>query len=198
MFTGIVEKQAKIIERQDSKDLTLIFALPVGVELKVGASVLLNGICSTITTLSNSRFTVVYMPETRKRTTVDLWRVGDLVHCELSLRVGDPIDGHFVFGHIDTVASVSKVQSVKDGYSISFTVDARWMLFIVPKGSVTIDGVGLTVVNVGARSFSVSLIPYTLQETHLGELRKGDKVNIEVDMLAKYAQKSLGKENPKQ
>lgn len=191
MFTGIVASQIRIQEKRDDGNLMIALTLPQGVSLKIGASVLLSGICSTVVKLSNKDFTVVYMPETRKKTTVDSWQVGDRVHFEESLRVGESVDGHFVFGHIDTMAIVSRVVSEKSSYDLYFSLKKRWMSFIVPKGSIAIDGVSLTVVSVDQRSFSVSLIPYTIKETHLGILKKGDSVNIEIDMLAKYAGKAV-------
>lgn len=194
MFTGIVENQVRVLKRTEDETLSITFSLPTKAKVKIGASILLNGICSTITHFSKTDFSVEYMQETRKVTTVDLWKVGDTVHFETSLRLGDTVDGHFVFGHIDTMALVLSVRNAGDFWNLDFSLDPEWLRFFVPKGSVAIDGVSLTVVNVNKRSFSVSLIPHTLKVTHLGLLKKGDKVNIEVDMLSKYAVRVLGKE----
>lgn len=210
MFTGIVEHQVKILKKIEGETLQVQFALPPKVTLKIGASVLLNGVCSTVTKVKHplrsktntspfargggkegDSFFVDYMPETRKVTTVDGWKVGELVHFETSLRVGDTLDGHFVFGHVDTVAKVLSVRNSGDFWDIDFTLDAKWLRYFVPKGSVAIDGTSLTVVNVNKNSFSVSLIPHTLKVTHLGSLAKGDRVNIEVDMMAKYAARAV-------
>ena len=245
--------------------LSFDFVLPKGVKLKIGASLLLNGICSTVTKIEDplvsktrhsplaggedeerkvlkrlssprqadissprraggegenrSTFSVDYMLETRKKTTVDAWRTGDTAHFETSLRMGDTIDGHFVFGHIDTVARVRSIRvkrrktqdarnvdkdptlpplqkgdrgGLLQGADIIFSISQKWMKYFVPKGSVAIDGVSLTVVDVGTDTFSVSLIPHTLAHTHLRNLKKGDTVNVECDMLAKYSQRMFG------
>lgn len=189
MFTGITASQIKILEKKDDGNLMFVLALPKKTKLKIGASVLLSGICSTVVSCSARSFSVVYMPETRKKTTVDAWQVGDSVHFEESLRVGDSVDGHFVFGHIDTTAVVYNVRKQESAYDLFFSLASKWMAYITSKGSIAIDGVSLTVVSVGKNTFSVSLIPYTLAETHLGTLQKGDRVNIEIDMLARYVLK---------
>lgn len=234
MFTGIVAHQVKILERNEKDGLlSFLFALPREAVVFLGASILINGVCSTVTKVNcpiikeekkeenslntpsvtslgsdvtssplqgekrrkgTSYFLVDYMPETRKKTTVDAWKTGETVHFETSLRVGDTIDGHFVFGHVDTTATVSHVRTEDDGaYDIMFRVAKDWMRYFVPKGSVAIDGTSLTVVNTEEDGFSVSLIPHTLKRTHLGALKPGSTVNIECDMLAKYAARALGK-----
>lgn len=193
MFTGIVKNEIKVLKKVEGDVLSMEFSLPPKTKLSLGASVLLNGICSTVTKFSTAKFSVDYMRETRKVTTVDAWKVGDSIHFESSLRLGDTIDGHFVFGHVDTIASVLSVRNSGEFWNIDFSLNAEWLRFFVSKGSVAIDGVSLTVVNVNKQSFSVSLIPHTLKATHLGDLKKGNKVNIEVDMLSKYAQRAFGK-----
>jgi riboflavin synthase len=197
MFTGIVNHQLKIVGLQDDGSLRKVcIQLTKGIKKpKIGASVLINGICSTVTKLSKDLvMTVEYMPETRRITTVDKWQAGGTVHYESSMKIGDTIDGHFVFGHIDSVAQVSSVSSDKGDYSLNFSINKDWMRYLVPKGSVAIDGVSLTVVSVGDDYFSVSLIPHTLDKTHLSHLKTGDMVNIEFDMLAKYAQRYVAAE----
>jgi len=193
MFTGIVQDQVRILTKEITKQgvsFTLSRPKQEGA-LKEGESVLLNGICSTVVRLTKDTFGVDYMPETRKLTTVDVWKSEDLVHFEPSLRIGDTLGGHFVFGHVDTVEKIVSLETFVDdvyGQSVELVVSLsqEGKNFLVPKGSIALDGVSLTVTKVSNQSFCVSLIPHTLERTHLGSFQKGDPINIEYDMLARY------------
>lgn len=131
------------------------------------------------------------MPETIKKTTVSFFKKGDLVNLEQSLKLSDFVDGHLVQGHIDGRGQIQEVK--KDGLSVLLKISAplALMKFIATKGSVAIDGISLTVVDVGKDWFSVSLVSYTLENTNLGKIKKGDKVNIETDVIAKYIERLI-------
>lgn len=188
MFTGIVRECVEIFDRREGNILSFDFLLPRKASVFLGESVLINGICSTVSRISPKIFSVDYMPETQRKTTVNDWKKGDILHFEPSLKAGESIGGHFVFGHIDAALSVSSVRSEKNEYTIGLSLPGEWKQFVVLKGSVALDGVSLTVSFVSPEEFFVSLIPHTLEHTHLGDLRKGDRVNVEFDILAKYAQ----------
>ena len=158
---------------------------------KIGESVLVAGICSTVTKKTSRSFTVFHMPETLAKTTSAEWKKGVQVNIEPSLKVGDDISGHIVSGHVDGVARVRSITPEGECRRILFSLSKELANYLIPKGSVAVDGVSLTVVEAGKQSFSVALIPYTLAHTTLGALRKGDVVNIEVDMMAKYIEKYL-------
>lgn len=194
MFSGIIEQRIEILDRKETGGLlSFVFRSPQGAIPKDGESVLLNGICSTVTNARNKRFTIDYMPETRQKTTVDDWKVGDAIHFEPSLRVGDQLGGHFMFGHIDAVGTVQDVRRSGDAVDVFIKIPKTFSALLISKGSVAIDGASLTVVTAGKDHFSVSLIPHTLELTHFDALRKGSTVNVEFDMLAKYVQNILAR-----
>lgn len=192
MFTGIVQKQAKILKIAHSDhNKEIVFSKPVRWNLRKGESVLINGICSTVTSLGKKQFTVVYMPETLERTTVDTIRTGDTAHLEKSLRASDKIEGHILTGHIDAVGKVTNQKKLSKGFDLRVQLPKKNLSLIAPKGSIAVDGVSLTVISKGVNWFTTSLIPYTARHTHLATLKKGDTVNIELDIVAKYVQQLL-------
>jgi len=160
--------------------------IPTGWKIKVGESISVNGICSTVNKFGKKSFTVEYMPETVQKTTVGFFKKGTEVNLERSLRVGDLMDGHIVQGHVDTTGKIAKIKKVKQSKEMKIQVPKEFMKFIAPKGSVSVDGISLTIVNTGKDWFSVSLVSYTLENTNLGKIKAGEKVNIETDAIAKY------------
>jgi len=194
MFTGIVQKISTIkkIERSTG-DVIVIVAKPKAWRLRPGESVAINGICSTLQRVWNDDFSVSYMLETLKRTSVSDWQSGDTLNLEKSLRLQDGLDGHIVAGHIDTTGRIISVKTAGNAYVMSVAVPKGFARFIAPQGSVTLDGVSLTVAIVAKNKFSVALIPYTLQHTNLNMKKKGDTLNVEVDIVAKYIDKLLKK-----
>lgn len=162
-------------------------------ELPLGASVAISGVCLTVchTTSNSADFDVI--KETLSHTTLGAKRVGDKVNLERSLRVGDRLDGHFVQGHVDGLAEVTSIVSSKQEWVAWLRPEKSLTPFIIPKGSVTIDGVSLTIAAVDQDTFSVALIPTTLTLTTLGELKAGDKVNIESDIVARTIIHQLNK-----
>lgn len=190
MFSGIIKNVGTITrvrEKQGGREYDIRTHLRRS--WKIGESVLIAGICSTILKKTSSTITVFHMPETLAKTTSAEWRKGTRVNIESSLRVGDDISGHVVSGHVDGTGRVSAIKKEGDCKRMVFSLTGALARYMIPKGSVAVDGVSLTVVDAGKQSFSVALIPYTLSHTTLGTLEKGDRVNIEVDQIAKYIEK---------
>ncbi len=187
MFTGIVETTGQILSSQNvegGKRLRIkAGALAEGVTL--GASVCVNGVCLTATANSREEITFDVIHETLTKTTLGAKQVGDRVNLERSLSVGDRIDGHFVQGHIDGTAVIKKVQSTARDFVLWLRPQDTIAKYMIPKGSVAVDGVSLTIAEMRDSAFSVALIPTTLEHTTLSLLREGDLVNIESDMLAR-------------
>lgn len=158
---------------------------------KIGESVLIAGICSTVIKKTATTITVFHMPETMAKTTSASWEKGTRVNIEPSLRVGEDISGHVVSGHVDDMARVSVIKKEGECQHVTFVLSKNLARYMITKGSVAVDGVSLTVVDAKQTSFSVALIPHTLDHTTLGKLKMDDPVNIEVDQVAKYIEKYL-------
>jgi riboflavin synthase len=188
MFTGIVQTTGVVqAVRPGATHTRLAIEAPkLPRPISTGASISVSGVCLTVTTSDPSSLEFDVIPETLSRTTLGSLRTGSHVNLEPSLRAGDPLDGHVVQGHIDGVARVNAISKDKDGHTVRFEADETLMSYIIPKGSVAIDGVSLTVAKVfGDEEFSVALIPTTLALTTLGQLRIGDRVNIETDIFVR-------------
>lgn len=191
MFTGLIETVGTVVTITPLGDVTefSIYAPAIAPELRHGDSVAISGACQTVTFMDANSFRVQMMPETLARTKLGGLRTGSLVNLERAMRLDTRIDGHLVAGHVDGVAEVAKIEALDDTRKIYFTADERLLGGIVEKGSVTVDGVSLTVIDAEAEFFSVGVIPTTLAETTIGGLRTGDRVNIETDMIGKYVKK---------
>jgi riboflavin synthase len=195
VFTGLVEilgRVERVVGEDGGKRLTLSWPGLSGA-LVIGESVAVNGCCLTVVAGKGEQFEVQAGPETLLRTNLGDLRPGDHVNCERSLRVGDRLGGHFVQGHIDTTAKLHDRRPEGQWEFLEFTLDPAWTKFLVPKGSIAVDGVSLTLVAVETGSFSVMLIPHTLAVTTLGLLEPGGSVNIETDILAKHVARLLGR-----
>jgi riboflavin synthase len=192
VFTGLVTDCGRLseIDRSPSGARLRIESRLAG-QLRDGDSVAVNGVCLTATTISPGSVAAEAMNETLHRTTLGELRTGDPVNLELPLRAGDPLGGHMVQGHVDGVGRVAALDD--DGFARRVRIEAPEQLlrYVVEKGSIAVDGVSLTVVEVDTRSFTVSLIPETLERTNLGNAQVGRNVNLEVDVLAKYVEKSV-------
>jgi len=195
VFTGLVEVLGRI-ERviDENQGRRFLLAWP-GLDsvLAIGESVAVNGCCLTVVAGEGERFEVQAGPETLIRTNLGDRRAGDSVNLERPLRASDRLGGHFVQGHIDTTAVLFERRQEGEWEFLAFTLDPSWTHLLVSKGSIAVDGVSLTLVDVWANGFSVMLIPHTLAVTTLGLLKTGDRVNIETDILAKHVAKLLGK-----
>ena len=191
MFTGLIETVGTVVTITPLGDVTelSIYAPSIAPELRRGDSVAISGACQTVTFMDASSFTVQMMPETLVRTKLGALRSGARVNLERAMRLDTRVDGDLVAGHVDGVAEVSKIEALNDTRKIYFTADEHLLSGIVEKGSVTVDGVSLTVIDAETEFFSVGVIPTTLADTTIGSLRSGDRVNIETDMIGKYVKK---------
>lgn len=196
MFTGLVVERGQLVEDpepsgQGGVRLVIGHSAALGQRLEIGASLSVSGVCLTITELADTRSAVELSPETLARTNLGGLRRGDPVNLEPALRMGDPLGGHWVQGHVDSTGTVVGRRDLTDHCVMAFSIPPGLEPFLVEKGSVTVDGVSLTVSALGSDFFEVALIPHTLDVTTLGRLRPGDRVNLEVDVLAKYVQRAL-------
>jgi riboflavin synthase len=193
VFTGLVEDTgsiASVAARDGGKILSIRTKIPLS-EVAIGDSISVDGACLTAETLRGDVFTVVAGRETLARTTLGDARVGRKVHLERALRMGDRLGGHLVQGHVDGVGTVRSSSVQGESQVVWVDVPAELARYIAEKGSVCVDGVSLTVNEVARASFRVNLIPHTTKVTHLGDIRAGKKVNVEVDVLAKYVERLL-------
>jgi riboflavin synthase len=204
MFTGLVQERGRLTgdpmpSGQGGVRLALGHSADLGRRLEIGASLAVSGVCLTVISLDGRSLdgdpplgcTVELSPETISRTNLGGLRRGDAVNLEAALRMGDPLGGHWVQGHVDGTTTVVARRDLTDHRVLAFAVPPELELFLVEKGSITVDGVSLTVSALGPAGFEVALIPHTLDRTTLSALQPGDKVNLEVDVLAKYVHRIL-------
>lgn len=189
MFTGIVEEKAKVVAiatEGSNKHFTIQCSFTR--ELKVDQSVAHNGVCLTVTkiNLSDSTYSVTAVDETLKRTNLNFWKTGDEINVERGMLMNSRLDGHIVQGHVDATAICTSIEDKNGSHVFVFENDGSYKNLMVEKGSVTVNGVSLTVVDVSDFSFSVAIIPYTMQHSTFGSLKLGDTVNIEFDIIGKY------------
>jgi riboflavin synthase len=190
MFTGIVIERGTVKRARTRGVLELEIEAPhISKELHVGDSVAVNGVCLTATSTARKRFEVQAMPETLARSTLGEVKKGSRVNLELPARLSDRLGGHLVQGHVDGVARAVRVEEDEGARLMWFQVDEDLLRYMVPKGSITLDGVSLTLVDVGRTTFQVAIIPHTLEVTSLGSVEVGTEVNVEVDLLAKYVER---------
>ncbi len=199
MFTGIVEATGRIATQRErpggTRRIVVATSLPVG-RLPVGASIAVDGACLTVVARRAGRFEADLGPETLAKTTLGSRRAGDRVHLERPLRLGDALGGHMVAGHVDGVGRVTSARRRGDTLRLRIAAPSDIVRLIAPKGSITVDGVSLTVNGVERNVFSVLLIPHTLAVTCLGERRSGDRVNIEADLLARHIDRLISQRGP--
>ena len=190
--TGIVKSLAKIKNANRTADKRVEIVLgKLSKGLKVGDSVNVNGTCLTTTRILKTIAYFEVVKETTKRTSLGLLKAGDLVNLERSLRINDRIEGHIVLGHVDGVGKIEDIVKIPSETKIWISVNKQTARLLVPKGSIAVDGISFTIVDVNNEVFSVALVPHTLAITTFKGKKKGDKVNIEVDILSKYVAKLL-------
>jgi riboflavin synthase len=193
MFTGLVQSLAEVIDvTPEPPGARLTLREPqIAAQAKIGDSIAVNGCCLTVVAIQGDRFAFQAGEETLSRTNLGELAPGSMVNLEQSLRAGDAIGGHYVTGHIDAVGTVHSRRDDADWCTMWFRAPAAQLAQMASKGSVAVDGVSLTLVDVEPDKFSVALIPHTLSTTTLGKHSVGDRVNIETDVLAKYVQRQL-------
>lgn len=194
MFTGLVERLGTVVAADPGPvGLSLLVdAGPVSQGVALGGSVAVNGACLTVVAIDGDRLAFQVGPETLKRTNLGVVRVGDQVNLERPLRMGAELGGHWVQGHVDALGTVMAREPSHEWETVRFGAPETLLSMMVPQGSITVDGVSLTVVSVEKDSFTVMLIPHTLAVTTLGQRKIGDPVNLETDILARYLWKALG------
>ena len=192
MFTGIIQGQAILANKfEDSNTFSIKTDLNLN-DCNIGSSISCDGICLTVTKIQNENsyyfFNVNIGEETINRTTAKYWDKNSKINLEKSLKVGDEISGHFVYGHVDTVLKISKIEKLSSSWNFNFSTSSlsKYTKFIIEKGSIAINGISLTIANVKGNVFDISVVPHTYSCTNLSHLNEGDCVNIEFDALARY------------
>jgi riboflavin synthase len=192
MFSGIVEELGTVARNAIEAEGRLeIAAREVLRDVAVGDSIAVNGCCLTVVIAHEGGFTADVMPETARRTNLGALTAGDAVNLEAALRMGDRIGGHMMSGHVDAVGRVAALAPEANAVVVSLEAPPEVLRYVVAKGCVGIDGISLTVVDVGERQFTVSLIPHTMAVTRAGRWEPGSAVNLEADLVAKYVEKGL-------
>lgn len=194
MFSGIVETTSSILKIEDTRAQRSVWICkPRGWRLRLGESVCVEGVCSTVQAQNRSAFQVIYMHETLRRSACGELSAGSVVNLERSLTLQSLIGGHLVQGHVDSPAKITRIESDGAAKVYEFALPRRFSRYIVEKGSIAVDGVSLTVVDSRLGRFTVSLLEHTLSHTTLGSKGRGRRVNIEVDILAKYTERLLAR-----
>ena len=190
MFTGIIEAFAKVYNiKKEEDNIHLTFQSSISSELKVDQSIAHNGVCLTVVSCDERFYTVTAIKETLDKTNLGQLKVGDLVNIERAMKFGDRLDGHIVQGHVDQTAKCISIKTLDGSWNYTFRYNKNSDNVTVEKGSITVNGVSLTVVNSKENEFSVAIIPYTYENTTFKIIEVGQKVNLEFDMIGKYITK---------
>ena len=190
MFTGIIETLGIIKEiKKENDNLNITLSSLITHELKIDQSVAHNGVCLTVVSISEEAYTVTAIRETIEKTSLSEWEVNDLVNLERAMKLGDRLDGHIVQGHVDQIGICKKVTETNGSWHYTFEYDADLKNITIEKGTITVNGVSLTVVNSLKNEFSVAIIPYTYEHTNFKNIAIGTKINLEFDVVGKYISK---------
>ncbi|MCD2258326.1 riboflavin synthase [Psychroserpens luteolus] len=190
MFTGIIEDLGVVTNLKKEQDnLHLTIQSNITSELKIDQSVAHNGICLTVVAVLGDNYTVTAIKETIDKTNIGDLQVGDIVNLERAMKLGDRLDGHIVQGHVDQIGTCERIKEENGSWFFTFSYDQSSGNVTIEKGSATVNGVSLTVVNSEKNKFSVAIIPYTYEHTNFKNLHVGSKINLEFDVLGKYIQK---------
>ena len=184
MFTGLIREMGSVTTIQNNR-----LSISSSHKAKLGDSIAINGTCLSVVSIENDGFTVELSPETQAH--IALERLSGKIHVEPAMMMGDRFEGHIVQGHVDAIGVVNEIKNNGNSYDVFIEVAPEFISLIVPKGSITIDGVSLTVNDVSKSSFRLTIIPITMKETLFGIYKKGTRVNIETDMFARYVQHFL-------
>lgn len=199
MFTGIIEElgQVESLNKLSSGADLKIKCKNVLSETKIGDSISVNGACQTVVAIGDNSFTVNISEETLKITNLKMLKPNQIVNLERALRLSDRLSGHLVSGHVEAMVKFLSKEKLGEFYNMTFEISQDLKKYIIKKGSVTINGISLTVASLGEKTLTCAVIPHTFQNTNLKELNNGDIVNIETDMIAKYVENFVIKENKK-
>lgn len=187
MFTGIIETLGIIKEiKRENENLNIIVSSLITNELKIDQSVAHNGVCLTVVAIHEDQYTVTAIKETIIKTNLSDWKVGDLLNLERAMKLGDRLDGHIVQGHVDQIGICKSIEEANGSWYFTFEYDSKLNNITIEKGSITVNGVSLTVVNSKENEFSVAIIPYTYDHTNFKNFIIGTKINLEFDVVGKY------------
>ena len=187
MFTGIIETLGIVTEiKKEKNNLHLTLSSSITPELKIDQSVAHNGICLTVVAINETKYTVTAIGETINKTNIGNWNVNDEVNLERAMKLGDRLDGHIVQGHVDQTATCIEAYETNGSWHYTFEYDPNRSNITIEKGSITVNGVSLTVVNSEKNKFSVAIIPYTYEHTNFHNFKVGTVVNLEFDVIGKY------------
>jgi len=187
MFTGIIETAATIAQiERDNDNINITLTCPFITELKVDQSLSHDGVCLTVVAITDNAYTVTAIKETLEKTNLGSWNVGSEVNLERAMKLGDRLDGHIVQGHVDQVGTCISVEDAAGSWYFTFQYKTGPENITIEKGSITVNGVSLTVVNSKANEFSVAIIPYTYEHTNFKNIKPGTVVNLEFDVVGKY------------
>jgi len=193
MFTGIIETLGTLVEvKKDQENLHLTVQSALTPELKIDQSVAHNGVCLTVVSKTDSTYTVTAIQETCLKTNIESWAVGDALNLERAMLLGARLDGHIVQGHVDQTGICTEIKEAEGSWYFSFEYDSSLQNITIEKGSITVNGVSLTVVNSKENAFSVAIIPYTYAHTNFHAFQVGTKVNLEFDVIGKYVSRLHG------
>ena len=194
MFTGIIETLGTVQEiKKDKDNLHITLASTITDELQIDQSIAHNGICMTVVAINKNLYTVTAISETVKKTNISYWKIGDIVNLERAMKLGDRLDGHIVQGHVDQIGTCITALETNGSWYYTFEYDETIKNITIEKGSITVNGVSLTVVDSRNDQFSVAIIPYTYENTNFKNFEVGTKVNLEFDLIGKYISKLYSK-----
>ena len=187
MFTGIIETLGAIHEiKKENTNFHITIGSSLVDELKIDQSVAHNGVCLTVVAITEDNYTVTAIHETIMKTNLSDWKTGDIVNLERAMKLGDRLDGHIVQGHVDQTGTCKSIAEMNGSWYFTFEYDEKLNNITIEKGSITVNGVSLTVVNSKENEFSVAIIPYTYEHTNFKKFKIGTKINLEFDVIGKY------------
>jgi riboflavin synthase len=193
MFTGIIESLGSVKELKKEQDnLHITIESSITNELKIDQSVAHNGVCLTVVDIKNNQYTVTAIRETIEKTNLNFWKTNDYINLERAMKLGDRLDGHLVQGHIDQTGTCKKIEAANGSWYFTFEYDSNLNNITIEKGSITVNGVSLTVVNSKKNEFSVAIIPYTYEHTNFKNFEIGTQINLEFDVIGKYLARLYG------
>lgn len=192
MFTGIIENTGSIKEIINSGSNKAFWVeSPMANELKVDQSLSHNGVCLTVEEIKNGMHRVTAIEQTLIKTNLGNWQKGNIINLERCMRLNDRLDGHIVQGHVDCTAECCKIDKKNGSWEFSFSFSSQFAKYIIDKGSITVNGISLTLFNISINTFTVAIIPYTYELTNMNCLKKGDSANVEFDVVGKYINRIL-------